>query len=100
LGDEGDLAAQRLRVPAAERLAVDVDVAVAGLVEPGDELDERGLRNPRDRRWPPTRARAAPWPGGNPRNRLRVSRAAERFAPAMNLRGKRPHGLRPLGTAQ
>jgi hypothetical protein len=33
LRDEGDLAAQALRVPAGERLAVDVDVAVAGLVE-------------------------------------------------------------------
>jgi hypothetical protein len=46
LGDEGDLAAQGLRVPAAERLAVDVDVAVTGLVEPGDDLDERGLAAP------------------------------------------------------
>jgi hypothetical protein len=32
LRDEGDLAAQALRVPAGERLAVDVDVAVARLV--------------------------------------------------------------------
>jgi Flp pilus assembly protein CpaB len=39
LGDEGDLAAQGLRVPAAERLAVDADVAIAGFVEPGDELE-------------------------------------------------------------
>ncbi len=33
LRDEGDPAAQGLCVPAGERLAVDVDVAVAGLVE-------------------------------------------------------------------
>jgi hypothetical protein len=39
LSDEGDLAAQGLRVPAAERLAVDADVAIAGFVEPGDELE-------------------------------------------------------------
>jgi hypothetical protein len=43
LRDEGDLAAKALRVPAGERLAVDVDVAVAGLVEAGNELYERGL---------------------------------------------------------
>jgi hypothetical protein len=32
LRDEGDLAAETLRVPAGERLAVDVDSAVARLV--------------------------------------------------------------------
>ncbi len=40
LRDEGDLAAQSLRVPTVERLAVDQHAAAGGLVEPGDDLDE------------------------------------------------------------
>ena len=43
LGDERDLAAQGLRVPAAERLAVDQHFARGRLVEPGQDLDQRGL---------------------------------------------------------
>ena len=43
LRDEGDLATEALSVPARERPAVDVDIPVARLVEPRDDLDERGL---------------------------------------------------------
>jgi hypothetical protein len=43
LGDEGDLAAEALGVPTVERLAVDQHPAAGRLVEPRDDLDERGL---------------------------------------------------------
>ena len=43
LRDEGDLAAEELGIPAEQGLTVDVDVAVARLVEPRHDLDERGL---------------------------------------------------------
>jgi hypothetical protein len=59
---------------------------VGGLVETRDELDERGFDaagGSTDHDEPGGCAEL--WPGGNPRGRLRVSRAAKKTAPAMSL---------------
>jgi hypothetical protein len=64
-----------MRVPAVEWLAVDVDVAVAGLVQPRDDLDERGLaaaRRARERHELPRRD-----PQRDPAELLRVVVAAD-----------------------